>query len=134
LPKELKYIGQSDESGLVIKETDGKLSVEIPELKFGDEIVLKYRCKVVQDNVSNMIEIGAASLSANNSRIESNSPALKVKTPTKVRNVEIDQNELVDVYNTSGILLKRQVKYKNALDGLETGVYMVNGVKTIHLK
>ena len=39
--------------------------------------------------------------------------------------------ELVDVYNTNGALLKKQVEYKNALNGLLPGVYMVNGVKTI---
>ena len=67
---------------------------------------------------------------ANNSTIESNAPKLTVLI-TDVDNVKVDQNELVDVYNANGALLRRQVEYKDALIGLQPGVYMVNGVKTI---
>ena len=131
LPKELKFINQTDESGMVIKEENGKLSVEIPEIKTGKDIVLKYRCKVVENNGSNVIETGVANLSTSNNTIESNAPTLTVKTLTNVNNVEISLNELVDVYNANGALLRKQVEYKNALNGLQPGVYMVNGVKTI---
>ncbi|MBR6596671.1 MAG: hypothetical protein IKK68_01780 [Paludibacteraceae bacterium] len=131
LPKELEFINQTDESGMVIKEENGKLSVEIPEIQTGKDIVLKYRCKVVENNGSNVIETGVANLSTSNNTIESNAPTLTVKTLTNVNNVEVSLNELVDVYNTNGALLKKQVEYKNALNGLLPGVYMVNGVKTI---
>lgn len=131
LPKELKFIKQTDESGMVIKEENGKLSVEIPEIKTGKDIVLKYRCKVVENNGSNVIETGVANLSTSNNTIESNAPTLTVKTLTNVNNVEVSLNELVDVYNANGALLRKQVEYKNALNGLQPGVYMVNGVKTI---
>ena len=131
LPKELKFINQTDESGMVIKEENGKLSVEIPEIKTGKDIVLKYHCKVVENNGSNVIETGVANLSTSNNTIESNAPTLTVKTLTNVNNVEISLNELVDVYNANGALLRKQVEYKNALNGLQPGVYMVNGVKTI---
>ncbi len=131
LPKELKFINQTDESGMVIKEENGKLSVEIPEIKTGKDIVLKYRCKVVENNGSNVIETGVANLSTSNNTIESNAPTLTVKTLTNVNNVEVSLNELVDVYNANGALLRKQVEYKNALNGLQPGVYMVNGVKTI---
>lgn len=131
LPKELKFINQTDESGMVIKEENGKLSVEIPEIQTGKDIVLKYRCKVVENNGSNVIETGVANLSTSNNTIESNAPTLTVKTLTNVNNVEVSLNELVDVYNANGALLRKQVEYKNALNGLQPGVYMVNGVKTI---
>lgn len=48
-----------------------------------------------------------------------------------VKNIIADQNELVDVYNINGALLKKQVEFKDALVGLQSGVYMVNGVKLI---
>ena len=130
LPKGLEFISQSDESGLSIKEENGKLSVEIPEYRTGKNIVLKYLCRVVENSGSNVIETGSASLVANNSTIESNAPKLTVLI-TDVNNVKVDQNELVDVYNANGALLRRQVEYKGALIGLQPGVYMVNGVKTI---
>lgn len=130
LPKGLEFINQSDESGLSIKEENGKLSVEIPEYRTGKDIVLKYLCRVVENSGSNVIETGSASLVANNSTIESNAPKLTVLI-TDVNNVKVDQNELVDVYNANGALLRRQVEYKDALIGLQPGVYMVNGVKTI---
>ena len=130
LPKGLEFISQSDESGLSIKEENGKLSVEIPEYRTGKNIVLKYLCRVVENSGSNVIETGSASLVANNSTIESNAPKLTVLI-TDVNNVKVDQNELVDVYNANGALLRRQVEYKDALIGLQPGVYMVNGVKTI---
>ena len=130
LPKGLEFISQSDESGLSIKEENGKLSVEIPEYRTGKDIVLKYLCRVVENSGSNVIETGSASLVANNSTIESNAPKLTVLI-TDVDNVKVDQNELVDVYNDNGALLRRQVEYKDALIGLQPGVYMVNGVKTI---
>lgn len=130
LPKGLEFISQSDESGLSIKEENGKLSVEIPEYRTGKDIVLKYLCRVVENSGSNVIETGSASLVANNSTIESNAPKLTVLI-TDVNNVKVDQNELVDVYNANGALLRRQVEYKDALIGLQPGVYMVNGVKTI---
>ncbi|MBQ8019407.1 MAG: hypothetical protein IJ263_03300, partial [Paludibacteraceae bacterium] len=130
LPKGLEFISQSDESGLSIKEENGKLSVEIPEYRTGKDIVLKYLCRVVENSGSNVIETGSASLVANNSTIESNAPKLTVLI-TDVDNVKVDQNELVDVYNANGALLRRQVEYKDALIGLQPGVYMVNGVKTI---
>lgn len=131
LPKELKFISQTDESGMVIKEENGKLSVEIPEIQTGKDIVLKYRCKVVENNGSNVIETGVANLTTSNNTIESNAPTLTVKTLTNVNNVEISLNELVDVYNANGALLRKQIEYKKALNGLQPGVYMVNGVKTI---
>ncbi len=130
LPKGLEFISQSDESGLSIKEENGKLSVKIPEYRTGKDIVLKYLCRVVENSGSNVIETGSASLVANNSTIESNAPKLTVLI-TDVNNVKVDQNELVDVYNANGALLRRQVEYKDALIGLQPGVYMVNGVKTI---
>ncbi len=130
LPKGLEFISQSDESGLSIKEENGKLSVEIPEYQTGKDIVLKYLCRVVENDGSSVIETGSASLVANNSTIESNAPTLSVLI-TDAKNVKVDQNELVDVYNANGALLRRQVEYKDALNGLQPGVYMVNGVKTV---
>lgn len=56
--------------------------------------------------------------------------AIKVTELDDVRNVVTDPN-LVNVVDINGILVKKQVEYKNALNGLQSGVYMVGGVKTI---
>lgn len=57
--------------------------------------------------------------------------AIKVTESDDVRNVVADPNGLVNVVDINGILVKKQVEYKNALNGLPSGVYMVGGVKTI---
>lgn len=57
--------------------------------------------------------------------------SLKVKATDDVKNVLADPNGLVNVVDMNGILLKKQIEYKNALLGLQPGVYMVGGVKTI---
>lgn len=79
-----------------------------------------------------MINAPVASLSTDDYIATSNPLAITVKEPTDVKNIiSFNQNELVDVYNANGALLRKQVEFKDALIGLQSGVYVVNGVKII---
>ena len=42
-----------------------------------------------------------------------------------------DPNKLVDVYTILGTLAKKQVKKSQALEGLQRGIYIVDGKKII---
>ncbi len=131
LPKELEIIAQPNSLGVFV-DKDGKINVEIPELISGDTLVYKFLCKVVAKPNSGVINAPVASLSTDGYFATSNPLAITVKEPTDVKNVKIfNQNELVDVYSTNGALLRKQVEFKDALIGLQSGVYMVNGVKII---
>ncbi|MCR5248458.1 MAG: hypothetical protein K6E14_11835 [Paludibacteraceae bacterium] len=59
---------------------------------------------------------------------------LKVHDNDDVKNIVADQNELVDVYSINGVLLKSKVEYKYAFDDLDSGIYVVNGVKVVYVK
>jgi hypothetical protein len=53
---------------------------------------------------------------------------------TGIEAVMISSNAKVDVYGVNGVLLKTDVNYANALDGLTEGVYVVrNGSVAIKL-
>jgi hypothetical protein len=39
--------------------------------------------------------------------------------------MSIDENEKMDVYSITGVLLRTQMERKRALDGLREGVYMM---------
>ena len=57
---------------------------------------------------------------------------LVVKDVTaSIKAVEISDDTEVDVYATDGTLLRNQVKFGHALEGLSRGVYIVNGHKVI---
>ncbi len=59
---------------------------------------------------------------------------LKVHDNDDVRNIVADQNELVDLYSINGVLLKSKVEYKYAFDGLDSGIYVINGEKVVYVK
>ena len=59
---------------------------------------------------------------------------LKVHDNDDVKNIVADQNELVDLYSINGVLLKSKVEYKYAFDDLDSGIYVVNGVKVVYVK
>lgn len=42
-----------------------------------------------------------------------------------------EENKLVDVYSTDGVIIKQNVKADEALNNLPTGIYIVNGQKTL---
>ena len=42
-----------------------------------------------------------------------------------------DSKELVDVYTINGIKIKNDVKRADALEGLEHGIYIIDGEKII---
>lgn len=59
---------------------------------------------------------------------------LKVHDNDDVKNIVADQNELVDLYSINGVLLKSKVEYKYAFDGLDSGIYVINGEKVVYVK
>lgn len=46
-------------------------------------------------------------------------------------NAESRESELVDVYNLTGTLVRRQVKRADAVKGLKKGIYIVGGQKYV---
>ena len=50
---------------------------------------------------------------------------------TGVEAVESDMDEIVDVYALSGVCVRSQVKKSKALNGLQKGIYIINGKKII---
>ena len=51
--------------------------------------------------------------------------------PTKIEEATGGINRLVDVYTVSGMLVRRQVPYMNRCNGLEPGLYIIDGKTTI---
>ena len=51
--------------------------------------------------------------------------------PTEIENVASDVNRLVDVYTIGGILVRRQVPYVQRGQGLEPGMYVIDGKVTV---
>src|SRR5574344_1333541 len=55
---------------------------------------------------------------------------LKVaKLPDGIKEISADKD--VDVYTTDGFLLRKCIKYKDALEGLKKGIYIVDGIKVV---
>lgn len=50
---------------------------------------------------------------------------------TGITHVSVTTEKLVDVYTLNGALLRSRVSSENALNGLQSGVYVVNGKKVI---
>lgn len=69
-----------------------------------------------------------------NGQEESRVLQLKVHDNDDVKNIVADQNELVDLYSINGVLLKSKVEYKYAFDGLDSGIYVINGEKVVYVK
>lgn len=81
----------------------------------GDKQFLPTRCGVVWESKSS---------TANNLKIQ------HVKDWNEATAIKgISNGALVDVYDTNGVLLKRGVSSKDALNGMPRGVYVVGGVK-----
>ena len=51
--------------------------------------------------------------------------------PTEIENVASDVNRLVDVYTIGGILVRRQVPYVQRGQGLDPGMYVIDGKVTV---
>ena len=51
--------------------------------------------------------------------------------PTEIENIASDVNRLVDVYTIGGILVRRQVPYVQRGQGLEPGMYVIDGKVTV---
>ena len=51
--------------------------------------------------------------------------------PTEIENIASDVNRLVDVYTIGGILVRRQVPYVQRGQGLESGMYVIDGKVTV---
>ncbi len=50
-------------------------------------------------------------------------------TTTGIDSTVAEADATVDVYNLNGILVRQNVKMSEALDGLQKGIYIVNGTK-----
>lgn len=50
---------------------------------------------------------------------------------TGITNVSVTANKIVDVYSLNGALLRSRVSAENALNGLQPGIYIINGKKVI---
>ena len=50
---------------------------------------------------------------------------------TAIENVTIQKNEKVDVYTTSGVLVRKNVLFGTATNGLPAGIYIVGGQKVL---
>lgn len=50
---------------------------------------------------------------------------------TGITNVSVTANKIVDVYSLNGALLRSRVSAVNALNGLQPGIYVVNGRKVV---
>ena len=50
---------------------------------------------------------------------------------TGITHVSVTTEKLVDVYTLNGTLLRSRVSSENALNGLQPGVYVVNGKKVV---
>lgn len=50
---------------------------------------------------------------------------------TAIENVTIEKNEKVDVYTTSGVLVRKNVLFGTATNGLPAGIYIVGGQKVL---
>ena len=50
---------------------------------------------------------------------------------TGVATITVEGNKFVNVYTLNGTLLRKEVKQQDALNGLQSGIYVVNGKKVI---
>ena len=46
-----------------------------------------------------------------------------------IESANIDAETEVDVYSVDGLKVRSAVKYGEALDGLQKGIYIINGIK-----
>lgn len=112
----------------------GLITYPLGTVNIGDKGEFGYTCRFTGSTEANII-----TSSAIKDDIEQSSSAELVLpvdgNNSAVKTLSADnENSLVDVYTPSGIVLKRQVKAINALDGLAPGIYIVGDKKEIVFK
>ena len=92
--------------------------------------------KVGSDSQSTQPEIGAYRAYLNADAVAGgNVQAFILKsidgdgTTTGIDGTVAEEDATVNVYNLNGILVRQNVKMSEALDGLQKGIYIVNGTK-----
>lgn len=56
---------------------------------------------------------------------------LPLEKPTGIQQTTNNKRKLVNVYSISGTLIRKQVQERGALDGLPSGIYLINGKKVL---
>lgn len=108
---------------------NNKLYIRTPTIYDGKNLSIKYRCVVKSASESGIFGSFAV-MTSNMSDAVSEIVNVNV-LQTNVNELKAENNELVDVYNANGVLLKKQISRQNALNGLPYGVYVVNGEKMV---
>ena len=56
---------------------------------------------------------------------------LPLEKPTGIQQTTSNRSKMVNVYSISGTLIRKQVQERGALDGLPSGIYLINGKKVL---
>lgn len=134
LSKYLEFCGVADSANCQVKMTDGVLNVTAPSLKVGETISVKYLCRIKKGAPAGEFAMGSATLVAGDNKVSASAdPTVTIGECVGMEELTtFDENERVDVYNALGALLRKHVLWKDALNGLPTGVYMVNNKKVVY--
>lgn len=134
LSKYLEFCGVADSANCQVKMTDGVLNVTAPSLKVGETISVKYLCRIKKGAPAGEFAMGSATLVAGDNKVSASAdPTVTIGECVGLEELTtFDENERVDVYNALGALLRKHVLWKDALNGLPTGVYMVNNKKVVY--
>ena len=112
----------------------GLISYSASSLEVGAKGTFSYTCRV---SSSDKIQ-ASSSCSIKSDDDNSVSDVVTVNlngVNTGVERIDSESNSCpVDVYSSTGVLVKKNVNSSNALDGLETGVYVVGNKKALKVK
>lgn len=125
VPDVAEYIPSDDDS------CSGIVRYKNANYESGNEVSVSYQCRYVGSDDSTIKT--QCSLSSESGYVISNELKLNVSVAQCVEAVSSD-GELVDVFNSQGVMLKSQVTEDKALDNLPAGVYVVGGQKKIVAK
>lgn len=140
IPLGFEFIGFNDATtatytaGTATDGYAGLVQYKVASMKIGDKGNFSYNCRFAGSTAANVV-----TSSAIKDDVEQASSAELVLpvdgNPSSVKKISAEQSSsLVDVYTPTGILLKRQVKFENALDGLSEGIYIVGDKKALLIK
>lgn len=133
IPGYLEFVDVVDSANCDINLAGGLLSASMPILNVGVKDTIRYRC-IVKKGAPDLITLPSAVCVAEGDSCSSDGLQLEISKLTRIEELTnlFDENERVDVYNALGALLRKHVLWKNALNGLPTGVYMVNNKKVVY--
>lgn len=91
-----------------------------------DQVPIDMKGKISEDQLYCTIDIDMTSTLGQTIEVTFGSDIM-----TGITHVSVTTDKLVDVYSLAGALLRSHVAPENALNGLQSGVYVVNGKKVI---